>query len=302
MWGGEEATNSEIQKVWDDHLKSFAENNLPIPGWIWKEVEDFYSRPANQRHQQLNLEPEIDPSLLEPTEFAEEFNLNPDDDDEMDPDEVTIQWTRNHEWSVLHHTYADSTYLDAVSEKYKNLVDHFVAAPEAAVDEGKGAKWATASGMRDDCPSRRGARRRRGRQAGRVDWTRGDRQVNNNKRSRKIVEAKHGVGSVVMFATTGMSATVISGSTVHSAKHGLGLPVGRKKFTPLKGRWLKMMQDRFKDVVLALLDEYTMLRSKELYFMHKYFQQVFGNNLRDPAQIPCVLGYTLWDRRDGSSQ
>lgn len=137
MWGGEEATDSEIQKVWDDHLNSFAENNLPIPGWIWKEVEDFYSRPANQRHQQLNLEPEIDPSLLEPTEFAEEFNLNPDDDDEMDPDEVTIQWTRNHEWSVLHHTYADSTYLDAVSEKYKNLVDHFVAAPEAAVDEGK---------------------------------------------------------------------------------------------------------------------------------------------------------------------
>ena len=48
-------------------------------------------------------------------------------------------------------------------------------------------------------------------------------------------QQKHGVKSIIKFAMTGMAATVIGASALHSSKHGLGLPVSRQQFKELSG-------------------------------------------------------------------
>ena len=49
------------------------------------------------------------------------------------------------------------------------------------------------------------------------------------------VQQKCGVKSIIKFATTGMAATAIGASALHSLKHGLGLPVSQQKFKELSG-------------------------------------------------------------------
>lgn len=119
------------------------------------------------------------------------------------------------------------------------------------------------------------------------------------------VQQKHGVESVVKFAMTEMAATVIGASTLYSSKHGLSFPVGRQQFRELSGDRLIHLQTRFANVKLIIIDEYSMLRSKELCFIDHFLHQISGKNklfggfavllVGDPAQIPAVLGKTLWD-------
>ena len=114
----------------------------------------------------------------------------------------------------------------------------------------------------------------------------------------------HGIGSVAKFAPTGVAANVIGGSTVHSSQRALDLPVGSRKFTPLKGERLKRLQKRFKQLRLVIFDEFSMLRQKELHWMDKRLQQIMGNHLPfggvaiilmgDPGQLPPIKAKTLW--------
>ena len=59
------------------------------------------------------------------------------------------------------------------------------------------------------------------------------------------LEQEFEVGCVMKLATTGKAASVIGGSTVHSRKNGIGLPVGRQKFRDLSSNMLKQAQKRF---------------------------------------------------------
>jgi ATP-dependent DNA helicase PIF1 len=100
-----------------------------------------------------------------------------------------------------------------------------------------------------------------------------------------------------VLATTGLAATNVHGSMVHSWKEGLGFPVHNAKFTELKGQTLIRMQARYKDKLwLIILDENSMLQQKELFYMDQHLNQImclrkhFGGVTivlaGDPGQLP----------------
>jgi len=123
------------------------------------------------------------------------------------------------------------------------------------------------------------------------------------------VDNKYGAGSVARFATTGKAASNIHGSTVHNVKDGLAIPLSNLHFKKLKGKALKDLQDRFRNVRLVIIDEFTMLWQKELHYIDLCLREIMGNNLPfgglavvlvgDPAQLPPVGGRSLWDNSRG---
>eukprot|EP00978_Attheya_sp_CCMP212_P003125 scaffold6429_cov29-Attheya_sp.AAC.3 len=55
-----------------------------------------------------------------------------------------------------------------------------------------------------------------------------------------------------VFATTGLAATNIHGSTVHSWKEGLGFLVGKAQFQPRSEKQLDQLQSKFKYKLQAI--------------------------------------------------
>jgi hypothetical protein len=74
----------------------------------------------------------------------------------------------------------------------------------------------------------------------------------------------------VVMATTGKAATVIGGSTLHSFKDG------RARHTLLLTGMLA--QERLQDVKLVVLDEFSKLKQRDMYYMSRRLQEIMGND------------------------
>jgi PIF1-like helicase len=120
------------------------------------------------------------------------------------------------------------------------------------------------------------------------------------------VDQLFGKGATRLTATTGQAGMVIGGSTVHSSKAGLGLPVAKSRFKELGSLTRRLLHERYRIAKVLVLGEFSMLRQKELYWVNLRLQEIMGNDLPfgglvvvlsgDPAQLPAVLGRVLWDR------
>ena len=107
---------------------------------------------------------------------------------------------------------------------------------------------------------------------------------------------------VIVTSTTGLTANALRGTTIHSA---LNLPIGRRRLTPLRGESLRNLQDKFRNINGLIIDEFSMLRSKELSFINDRLKQIKCNNndfggvcvllAGDPGQLPPVAGTAVWD-------
>ena len=75
------------------------------------------------------------------------------------------------------------------------------------------------------------------------------------------------------------AACVIGGYTVHSHKFGMGLPVGDRKLNELSKNRLQEEQTRLEKLKVIFLDEYSMLRRKELFYISERLKQIKNNNL-----------------------
>ena len=107
----------------------------------------------------------------------------------------------------------------------------------------------------------------------------------------------------LILATSAIAASVISGVTVHSPSHGLGIPTGNK-YVEVKGKCLRKYQTRLKYLKFLIIDEFSMLGQKALYFVSERLKQVMGNTtvfggvcvvlIGDPGQLPPVNQSALW--------
>jgi PIF1-like helicase/Helitron helicase-like domain at N-terminus len=119
-------------------------------------------------------------------------------------------------------------------------------------------------------------------------------------------------GATRLTATTGRAGMVIGGSTVHSTKSGLVIPVGNKGYKPLSSQTKMKLQREFRHAKVLVLDEFSMLRQKELFWMNKRLQEIMKNKLPfgglvvvlsgDCGQIPAVRGRVLWDQSKRAKQ
>jgi ATP-dependent exoDNAse (exonuclease V) alpha subunit len=109
------------------------------------------------------------------------------------------------------------------------------------------------------------------------------------------------------YAPTGKAASHLpQGCTLHSKRSGFGLPVKQEKFKPLDGPALQRAQARLENTKVIVVDEFSMVRQREVYYLHKQLQAITGKHdapfgglvvlfLGDPAQMPPVGGRVAWD-------
>ena len=100
------------------------------------------------------------------------------------------------------------------------------------------------------------------------------------------------------MATTGNAACVIGGYTVHRHIFGMGLPIGNAEYLKNMLSRLKDEQTRLQKLKIIFLDEYSMSRRKELYYISERLKQIINDDLLfggmcvvvggDPAQLPPI--------------
>ena len=117
------------------------------------------------------------------------------------------------------------------------------------------------------------------------------------------IESNH----ILITATTGKAATSIGGSTIYSYSNGACIPTGRRKYTELQNRSLMRLQQRFEDILAVIVDEFSMLDAKSLFYLDQRLRQAKNNQkpfggivvllCGDTAQLPPVKGIPLWGPR-----
>ena len=111
-------------------------------------------------------------------------------------------------------------------------------------------------------------------------------------------------------ATTGKAASNVQGSTIFNS-NGLRVPVinsRTKTYHKLKGVHLKEYQDWLSNIDLIIIDEFTMLSQTLLAYLDYRCREgnpgfsmlPFGGKaillVGDPAQLPPVMGTSLWTK------
>ena len=116
------------------------------------------------------------------------------------------------------------------------------------------------------------------------------------------------------YATTGKAASHLPGGcTLHSKKMGFALPVGKEKFKPLSAAVKRRLLQHMKDMDVTVVDEFSMLRQKEIYYLDQRLREIFGRPYQpfaglvvlligDPGQLPPVMGNVLWATNAGRSE
>ena len=121
-----------------------------------------------------------------------------------------------------------------------------------------------------------------------------------------LLEELHGEGVLVHVALTGKAANNIHGATLRSCQQGCAITVGNTaEYIPLKQDVLRILQRYYRGKRAIVIDEFSMMKQRELYFLDRRLQEIMGNDLPfggllviltgDNAQFPPVGGRSLWD-------
>jgi hypothetical protein len=123
--------------------------------------------------------------------------------------------------------------------------------------------------------------------------------------SKEIYQLNWTTSNYSKHGTTGIAATNIRGTTLQNWRDGLGF--FGDSFHPLSTITLGKFQEHWKDCKMIIIDEYSMLRQKELHFANERLKQIMCSDLPfgglvvvlvgDPAQLPPVKGKCLWDKK-----
>eukprot|EP00957_Ditylum_brightwellii_P212201 15367066-Ditylum_brightwellii.AAC.2 len=99
-------------------------------------------------------------------------------------------------------------------------------------------------------------------------------------------------------------------STLHSHKEDFGLSVGKTSYLPLSGKFLEDQQEKCNDLKLFIMNEFSMLRQKEIYYFDERLKQIMCSSIHvggvtillvgDPAQLLLLHGQTLWNQNSSN--
>ena len=239
---------------------------------------------------------------------------NPVTNDVNTQSQTGITWDREHDWSQLKNTYGD-TYLDMLSDRYQQLPTNFrINENYTVILRGplkNNHKIAHDDVVRDALLDN-GKSITDGRAViGRIHLLLGQGGGGKSHTINVIINMlirEHSLtkDNYSLRTTTEKAATVIIGSMLYSFREGFSLPVGRtgNGYKELRGKILKDAQKKYKYLKLLVVDEFSILRQRELFYLSERLKQIncdlrpFGSVtvllVGDPDQIPPVQGYSLW--------
>ena len=327
--GIEEPTEEDYITMWDEFLITCKEEGKWLPDMLQRDIDDYIlnrdmlpretsdsTMAIDDAHIDLNIsknEEENAAFLTIETDVPHSRNDNGED-----PNEVTIKWNDNHDWTLLSNNY--DMPLDHYIEKYEEFMkndrhgerrtnsttptvlrsslnekqrfahDVFVA----AVYQPPG------SSSTDDVLSNGIGRLQILAGQGGCGKTHVLNAINTTLKALGIVGGN--------FATTGIAAVGIGESTLHSYAWGFGIPINVKEYKPLTGKTLRRLQKLHKDLKYIIIDEYSMLKQREKYYLHRrcceimgIFDVIFGGlailDVGDTGQLPPVKGVPLWEKK-----
>ena len=319
----------DIIKCWEDFSKDLLNSGRVVPGNLRRDFERVAK--YNEKNNKENKEKEKS-NYFEDFEVPEDRVVNNREVDDVvlqnnlmmsgnvctDYDalqEIRIRWDRDFDFSEKVQTYADGT-------DFKEIGDDFTKFLETRISRRVVRRNLSRDTLK---PSQQLAHDVVVRMATREPGTSKTDDTNSEENGRLcILCGKGGAGksytvdcvlstlknqynfreeNYLILATSAMAATVISGATVHSPDHGLGIPTGNR-YVELKGNELKKYQTRLKYLKLLIIDEFSMLGQKELFFVSERLKQIKSNTdifggvcvilIGDPAQLPPVQGNALW--------
>lgn len=244
------------------------------------------------------------------SELAEESLLG----DGLDPSNIMMKWDSNHDWSKLEETYPTGfkqSFPTGMGNIIKSLSERSQRPQEDSRRLNKEQKLAHDLIVR--AVKRTVTNGPTGTTTGRLILLRGvggtGKSFTINSTLTTLCQTMNmSEEDFLVMATTAKAASVVNGSTLHSAKEGLAVPISIKPYQRLKGRALAKFQNRLQQKKLVVLDEYSMLRPKELHYMNLRLQEALGNEILfgglpvvlcgDPGQLPPVASkYALWSNK-----
>ena len=297
------------KKVWEAFVKFLVENGSEVPDVLAQEMEMVMqtSRSNPDKEFEDDSMPEQD---AEQDDFMEIANTHiPQGYD--DSDEVEITWDQDFDFTVPVQDWSnDNAPVPSPCETFDQMCrsrEHRVMEPhpdrKTLLEKQQNAHDMVVKlvARKDDGSE--------GEKQGLIIGRGGTGKSTTINEIHHTVNATYGPGSTMLLATTGKAATVIGGATVHSAVDGLSLPVGGAFQRMKDSKSLDNLQQKWDKVKLLFIDEFTMLRQRELHYIDQRLRQLKGNNypfggiavilVGDPAQLPPVGGRSLWDNSLG---
>ena len=316
IWGGVTVNESRLRNVWTNFINICAQDGRKLPDKIRREVSYFNSVTHLFEHNTTAIvnNEEIDGiEVVTNHDNEDNINLNVNttqrDSINMDDDDIFLVWNEENDWVSNSYVYEKepSEYVNEfkllVEEAKKNTVE-----PEfrnVCRSQMKGNQLIAHDMVvhlctKDDfdgglvCMFGMGGC--------------GKSFVIDSIRTTLKLQFSQ---DVLVTSTTGITANAIKGVTIHSA---LNLPVPPRRFCDLSEASMRDFQTNYSDINILVIDEFSMLRAKELFYVSERLKQIKCNNntyggmlvllVGDPGQLPPVLGRALWgnDRTSGYDQ
>ena len=321
--GIENPTDQDYVSIWESYVKSCEEKGFWIPDSLQREIDnhilnkDKISRNTSDSAiaiDDMQVEAPSSEKEIEDAAFVEIETELPHsrNDNADDPDDVQIRWDKNHDWSKPVHQY------DKSIDEYLKMLDKFIEDDKAGLhnrmqngtvhrnslnENQRVAHDLFVAAVKSSC----------GRSTSESEKKVGKLQVMTGQGGCGKPHVLKCINSTLSkmgikggnFATTGIAAAGIGASTIHSYNRGFGIPVNAKNgYKKLSPRALKRLRKIHKNIRYVTLDEYSMLKQREVYYLNQRCKEIFDSDepfgglvvllVGDIGQLPAVNGSVLW--------
>jgi hypothetical protein len=328
-WKGKfEVDLSNAVEEWEYYLKELESTGRAIPDSLAREIHrsklDAQARrkEAKKNHHDESgddesgpeeLDDPVDPSApgsddwMDLGEFAAEHIAIEDDDAEYD-----MTWNADHDWSELQNEYSPD-FREKLLLEYHNVTSQCALKRRTQEVDSKtlnAEQLFALRSIKDALMNLEGHENKT--DFHRLCILRGVGGTGKSHTMNALITLfvkKYGFDEdfAMFMATTGAAARLIDGTTVHDHTAGLAIPCSEHPYIEMKGAKLKAFRKWLANKKLIVVDEFSMLRPGELYYIDKRLREGTGRDIPfgglvvvlcgDPGQLPPVASDScLWSK------